>query len=134
MPDYFAGYEIVAQTKNFLITCDSAPEARVRAQNVAGVCEDDLAKLNDLFSTNFETGVTSDHTVWVNALNNAPAAPLKGWNYGYETGESSQIVLQRAFTPPPAAASTARSASRNTTELCGRRHRVSPLCLRRGAG
>ena len=34
MPDYFSGYEIIAETKNFLITCEDDPGARQRAQNV----------------------------------------------------------------------------------------------------
>jgi len=101
MPDYFAGKEIVAQTKNFLVTCDDNSEARFRAQNVAGVCEGDLASLNDLFSTNFEVGKTSDHTIWVHALTDQQAASANGWNYGYETEESSLILLQRALVPPP---------------------------------
>ena len=64
MPNYFGQFEIVAETKNFIVTCDGDAEARVRAQNVAGVCESDLRLLNDLFSTNFEAGNTSDHTIW----------------------------------------------------------------------
>jgi hypothetical protein len=68
MPDYFDGHEIVAQTKNFMVTCDDNSEARFRAQKVAAVCEADLASLNDLFSTNFEVGNTSDYTIWVHAL------------------------------------------------------------------
>jgi hypothetical protein len=101
MPSYFDGYEIVGQTKNFLVTCDNNSEARFRAQNVAAVCEGDLAKLNDLFSTNFEAGNTSDHTIWVHALTDQQSAAANGWNYGYETDESSRILLQRAFIPPP---------------------------------
>ena len=101
MPNYFGQFEIVAQTKNFMVTCDGDAEARVRAQNVAGVCESDLRSLNDLFSTNFEAGNTSDHTIWVNVLKNDPTTNFNGFNYGYETDESSRIVLPRAFLPPP---------------------------------
>jgi hypothetical protein len=100
MPSYFDGYEIVAETKNFLVTCDNDPEARFRAQNVGYVCEADLASLNDLFSTNFEAGNTSDYTIWVHALTDQQSASANGWNYGYETDESSRILLQRAFIPP----------------------------------
>jgi len=101
MPNYFGQFEIVAETKNFIVTCDGDAEARVRAQNVAGVCESDLRLLNDLFSTNFEAGNTSDHTIWVNVLKHDPATTSNGFNYGYETEESSRIVLPRAFLPPP---------------------------------
>src|ERR1043166_5575934 len=101
MPSYFAGYEIVAQTKNFLITCEDDPDARSRAQNVAGSCESDLARLNDLFSTNFETGKTSPHSIWVVLLKDDPTSNANGWNYGYETNESSQIWIRRGFVPPP---------------------------------
>ena len=101
MPSYFAGYEIVAQTKNFLVTCEDDTDARQRALNIGGSCESDLEQLNDLFSTNFETGNTSPHTIWVNVLKDDPTSNSNGWNYGYETDESSRIVIQRTFTPPP---------------------------------
>lgn len=101
IPSYFGNYEIVAQTKNFILTCDDDPEARLRAQNVAGVCEADLARLNDLFSTNFEAGNTSDHGIWVHALKDLPSSGANGWNYGYEKDQSSRIYLQRAFVPAP---------------------------------
>ena len=101
MPNYFAGYEIVAQTKNFLVTCEDDADARVRAQNVGYTCEADLARLNDLFSTNFEAGKSSPHSVWVVVLKDDPTSGANGWNYGYETDESSQIWIRRGFSPPP---------------------------------
>jgi hypothetical protein len=103
MPDYFAGYEIVAQTKNFLVTCEDDVGARQRAQYIGYVCEADLARLNELFSANFETGNTSPHTIWVIVLKDDPTSNANGWNYGYETDESSRIFIRRAFTPPPPA-------------------------------
>jgi hypothetical protein len=102
MTEYFAGYEIVSWSNNFLVTCESDPEARARAQYVSATnCEYDLSRLNDLFSTNFAAGVTSDHGIWVIVLKDSPGASANGWNFGYETAESSRIVLQRAFIPPP---------------------------------
>jgi hypothetical protein len=101
MTDYFAGYEIIASTKNFLVTSESDPGARQRALYIGGVCDSDLAQLNDLFSTHFEAGTSSPHTIWVNVLQDDPTSPSNGWNYGYETDESSRIVIRRAFTPPP---------------------------------
>ena len=101
MPSYFSGYEIVAQTKNFLVTCEDDSGARQRAQAIGFCCEADLARLNQLFSTNFEAGKSSPHTVWVVVLKDDPTATANGWNYGYETEESSQIWIRRAFTPPP---------------------------------
>jgi len=101
MPSYFSGYEIVAQTKNFLVTCEDDSGARQRAQNISFTCEADLARLNKLFSTNFEAAKTSPHSVWVVVLKDDPTAAANGWNYGYETEESSQIWIRRAFTPPP---------------------------------
>src|SRR5437870_12317657 len=100
MPNYFGQFEIVAETKNFIVTCDGHAEARVRAQNVAGVCESDLRVLNDLFSTNFEAGNTSDHTISVNVMKHDPTTPSNGFNSSYETEQSSLIVLPRAFLPP----------------------------------
>src|SRR5260370_2817821 len=101
MPSYFSGYEIVAQTKNFLVTCEDDSGARQRAQNISFTCEADLARLNKLFSTNFEAAKTSPHSVWVVVLKDDPTAAANGWNYGYETEKSSQIWIRRAFTPPP---------------------------------
>ena len=101
MPNYFAGYEIVAQTKNFLVTCEDDPGARLRAQNIGYSCEADLARLNDLFSTNFETGNTSPHSIWVVVLKDDPTSNSNGWNFGYETAQSSQIWIRRAFSPSP---------------------------------
>src|SRR3984893_16289573 len=100
MPDYFAGYEIVANTKNFLVTCEDDFGARQRAQYIGATCEYDLSRLNDLFSTNFEAGKSSPHGVWVIVLKDVPASNSNGWNYGYETEESSRIFIQRAFNPP----------------------------------
>lgn len=104
MPDYFAGYEIIpgGQTKNFLVTCDADPGARQRALSIAQTCESDLARLNDLFSCNFESGNTSPHSIWVVVLADNPSSNANGWNYGYETKQSSRIYIQRAFNPPPA--------------------------------
>ena len=101
MPSYFGQYEIVAQTKNFLVSCVGDVEARQRAQYVAAICEYDLSRLNDLFSTNYEAGNTAEHGIWVNVLKDVQGTSSNGWNYGYETNQSSRIVLQRAFIPPP---------------------------------
>lgn len=101
MTDYFAGYEIIAQTKNFLVTSEADPGARQRAGYIAQSCENDLARLNDLFSTNFEAGNTSPHPIWVIVLVDDPSANFNGLNYGYETKESSRIYIRRAFVPPP---------------------------------
>jgi len=95
MPGYFSGYEIIAETKNFLITCEDDPGARQRAQSIGASCEADLSRLNQLFSTNFGAGI------WVIVLKDDPTSNANGWNYGYETEESSQIWIRRAFTPPP---------------------------------
>ncbi len=101
MPNYFSGYEIVAQTKNFLVTCEDDVGARQRAQYIGFTCEADLARLNQLFSTNFEAGKSSPHGVWVVVLKDDPTATYNGLNYGYETEESSRIWIRRAFNPPP---------------------------------
>ncbi len=103
MTDYFAGYEIVARTRSFMVTCEDDADARVRAQNIGRTCEGDLARLNDLFSTNFETGKSSPHTIWVVVLKDEPTSTSNGWNHGYETKESSQIWIRRGFVPPPPA-------------------------------
>ena len=60
-----------------------------------------LARLNDLFSTNFEAGSTSPHATWVVVLKDDPTSKSNGWNYGYETEESSQIWIRRSFSLPP---------------------------------
>ena len=103
MPDYFSGYEIVANTKNFLVTCEDDAGARQRAQYIGATCESDLARLNDLFSTNFEAGKSSAHSIWVVVLKDDPSSGANGWNLGYETEESSQIWIRRGYVPPPPA-------------------------------
>lgn len=102
MPGTFAGYEIVASTKNFLITCADDFVARNQALAISYCCEADLTRLQQLFSTTFQVGETIDHGVWVNVLkDDDPNRTFNGFNYGYETEESSRIVIGRAFTPPP---------------------------------
>ncbi|MFK4719379.1 hypothetical protein ABIE89_000479 [Bradyrhizobium niftali] len=101
MPGFFSGYEIVAETKNFLVTCEDDPGARQRAQSIGATCEADLFRLNQLFSTNFAAGMSSPHSIWVVVLKDDPSATANGWNYGYEAEESSQIWIRRAFTAPP---------------------------------
>ena len=100
MTDYFQGYEVVAQTENFFITCEDDTDARQRAISVESCCESDLAQLNELFSTNFEFGKTSPHKIWVNVLINDPKSTSNGWNYRYQTSESSRIVIQKTFSLP----------------------------------
>jgi hypothetical protein len=101
MAGTFAGYEIVASTKNFLVTCEDDVVARNQAIAVGNICEWDLNILQDLFSTEFQYDKTIDHGVWVNVLKDDPSRTWNGVNYGYETQESSRIVIGRAFTPPP---------------------------------
>ena len=64
LADMFAGYEIVAETKNFLITCADDPDARDRAKWISYTCEADLARLQFLFTTNFQVGDTHEFGVW----------------------------------------------------------------------
>jgi hypothetical protein len=101
MPGTFVGYEIVASTKNFLITCEDDVVARNQATAIGYICESDLTLLQDLFSTEFQYDKTIDHGVWVNVLKDDPTRTWNGQNYGYETEESSRIIIGRAFTPPP---------------------------------
>ncbi|HWW97448.1 MAG TPA: hypothetical protein VNY74_07115 [Edaphobacter sp.] len=101
MAGTFAGYEIVASTKNFLITCEDDVVARNQATAIGYICESDLDTLQDLFSTEFQYDKTIDHGVWVNVLKDDPARTWNGQNHGYETEESSRIIIGRAFTPPP---------------------------------
>ncbi len=101
MPGYYLGYEIVANTKNFLVTCEDDPGARQRAQYIGSTCESDLARLNDLFSTNFEAGQSSPYGIWVAVLKDNPSSGANGTNHGYDTEQSSQIWIVRGYTPPP---------------------------------
>lgn len=101
MAGTFAGYEIVASTKNFLITCEDDVVARNQATAIGYICESDLNILQDLFSTEFQYDKTIDHSVWVNVLKDDPARNWNGQNYGYETKQSSRIIIGRSFTPPP---------------------------------
>jgi hypothetical protein len=101
MPGTFAGYEIVASTKNFLITCEDDVVARNQATAIGYICESDLNTLQDLFSTEFQYDKTIDHTVWVNVLKDDPSRTWNGQNHGYETEESSRIIIGKSFTPPP---------------------------------
>ncbi|MFN7984652.1 MAG: hypothetical protein U0Q11_22635 [Vicinamibacterales bacterium] len=61
----------------------------------------DLKQLNALFSTNFQTGNTSDYTIWVVVQKASAAAGSGGSNYGYESDQSSRIFMRGDFTPPP---------------------------------
>jgi hypothetical protein len=101
MAGTFAGYEIVASTKNFLVTCEDDVVARNQATAIGYICESDLNTLQDLFSTEFQYDKTIDHTVWVNVLKDDPTRSWNGQNHGYETEESSRIIIGRSFTPPP---------------------------------
>ena len=101
MPGTFAGYEIVASTRNFLITCENDVVARNQATAISYICESDLTTLQNLFSTEFQYDKTIDHGVWVNVLKDDPARTWNGQNHGYETEQSSRIIIGRAFTPPP---------------------------------
>src|SRR5258707_15083511 len=101
MAGTFAGYEIVASKKNFLITCEDDVVARNQATAVSYICESDLTLLQDLFSTKFQYDKTIDHTVWVNVLKDDPARTWNGLNYGYETEQSSRIAIGRAVCPAP---------------------------------
>jgi hypothetical protein len=100
MPNYFAGFEIVSQTKNFLVTCANDAGARERARFVASICEADLTRLEGIFSTNFQTGETHDYSTWVNVLTPDPASGANGFNYGYESDQSSRIVILNSWDPP----------------------------------
>src|SRR5262245_23127143 len=101
MPNHFAGYEIVAETKNFLITCEEDPAARERAAFLSYTCEADLTRLEQIFSTKFQAGETHEFGTWVNVLVPPPNRRPNGFNYGYEHDESSRIVIVNAFVPPP---------------------------------
>src|SRR5664279_2980460 len=100
MPDNFQGYEVVSSTKNFLVTCESDFLARNQALAISYICEPDLTRLEQLFSTEFQAGKTIEHGVWVNVLKSDPARTWNGVNYGYETKQSSRIVVGRGFLPP----------------------------------
>jgi hypothetical protein len=100
MPDTFQGYEVVASTPNFLITCENDVVARNQALSISYICESDLKRLEELFSTEFQYGKTIDHGVWVNVLKDDPVRTWNGLNHGYETNQSSRIVVGHAFTPP----------------------------------
>jgi hypothetical protein len=101
MAGTFAGYEIVASPKNFLITCEDDVVARNQATAISYICESDLTLLQDLFSTEFQYDKTIDHGVWVNVLKPDATRGWNGRNFGYETEESSRILIGTAFTPPP---------------------------------
>ena len=100
MPDNFQGYEIVSSTNTFLVTCEDDFLARNQALAISYICEPDLTRLEQLFSTEFQAGKTIDHGVWVNVLKLDPGRTWNGVNYGYETRQSSRIIVGRAFVPP----------------------------------
>jgi hypothetical protein len=107
MPNSFQGYEIVSSTNNFLVTCEDDFFARNQALAISYICESDLTRLEPLFSTEFQAAKTIDHGVWVNILKADPGRTWNGVNYGYETEQSSRIVVGRNFQPPePAPPST----------------------------
>ena len=101
MPATFAGFPIVGQSKNFLITADDNTDANKRAAAIAQTCESDLSKLEKLFNTNFQVGDTHAYTVWVHVP--APGSGGGASNYGFERDQSSRIFINGTFNPvgPP---------------------------------
>ncbi len=98
----FAGMPIVADTGNFLITAfpgDADCDARARA--IAGTCEADLARLEDLFNTNFHVGGRNEHGVWVRVMPDPTPGRGGAQNRGWEEGDdnSSVITVEGTFIP-----------------------------------
>jgi hypothetical protein len=98
----FADMPIIAETGNFLITAfpgDADCDARARA--LADTCEADLARLEDLFNTDFHVGGRNEHGVWVRVMP-APAgggggASNRGWEEGSD--DSSVITIEGTYIP-----------------------------------
>jgi len=99
MTQYFDGFEVVSESKNFIITCVDDPAARQRAQDVSYTCEADLTRLEQIFSTNFQTGESHDYTTWVHVVTPLPGATANGMNYGYARDQSSRMIIMGAYTP-----------------------------------
>lgn len=95
--DYFAGFPIAGETKEFLVTfaSESDLDALARAQAILLTCERDLDQLQTWFRTDFRAG--SPNGIWVH-VNSAGGG---GSNFGYESDESSRIIVSSVFSPSP---------------------------------
>jgi len=93
----FAGFPIVAETRNFLITCaEDDADAEARAAAIGETCEADLNELEWIFSTNFQVGGRNQHGTWVHVYaGRSGGASNKGWG----DDESSQIAIMGGFSP-----------------------------------
>lgn len=81
-----------------MITADDDADSIARAQAIALVCENDLSRLEKIFNTNFQTGDTHDHTVWVQVW--APGGGNGASNYGFESDQSSRININGTYNKP----------------------------------
>lgn len=95
--DYFAGFPIAGETKEFLVTfaSESDLDALAYAQAILLTCERDLDQLQAWFRTDYRAG--SPHGIWVHV----DSAGGGGMNFGYESDESSRIVVSGTFTRSP---------------------------------
>lgn len=95
--DYFAGFPIAGETKEFLVTFagETDLDALARAQAILLTCERDLDQLQAWFRTDFRAG--SPYGIWVH-VNSAGGG---GLNFGYDSGQSSRIVVSGTFAPSP---------------------------------
>ncbi len=93
----FAGFPIVASTKNFLITCaEGDADAESRAEAIGQSCESDLAQLEGIFSTSYQVGGRNRYATWVHVYaGRGGGASNKGW----PESESAQIAILDGFTP-----------------------------------
>jgi hypothetical protein len=100
----FNGFEIVAATPNFLITCspDDA-DCEARASAIAGTCEADLKALESIFNCNFQVGSGNEYGTWVNVTPDTAGgqggASNSGWYDPEYTDRSSNISIYGTYIP-----------------------------------
>jgi hypothetical protein len=95
--DYFVGFPIAGATEEFLVTFASETDldALARAQAILPTCERDLDQLQAWFKTDYRAG--SPYGIWVHVNSTGGG----GTNSGYESDESSRIVVSSTFAPSP---------------------------------
>lgn len=96
--DYFAGFPIAGQTREFLVTfaSESDLDALARAQAIVYSCERDLDQLQTWFRTDFRAG--SPYGIWVHVNSSSGGG---GSNFGYDDSESSRIIVSGTYAPSP---------------------------------
>jgi hypothetical protein len=117
----FGGFAVVAETANFVITCDALdpvssigtsvgpndPDAEARAAAIGDCCEADLQKLELIFGTNFQVGGRNQGKTWVH-VTRAAFGLNGGNNDGWTASKTGYINIGTLPADPGKSASDPR--------------------------